>query len=423
MPLTLLTGLAGSGKSRRLIETVNAARSQGREVLTFVCSEFPWPTYHGAFLVHRRLVCRQPELPDGPDGDSRRLTCNIDHFVSRGEAAAILAKAEPGALAAVDEGYAFGPAAVKDWAAAADRGVEVLVAAPSDHQVGALKGVEHMTVNLALPCRRCGRSNASNVTIDAGGDTLTVCSPCYTELHREAWNTIVSCLRDEHPSPGEEFLYQPVPLPQLSEWKLARWDSLRRAQAMEHVLTELGISPAPSGDPLTYLDVGCNTGLFCDYIAARGYRVKGVDATKRFITVARLLDSFFRRKLRPGGEGVVYEQANAYEYLEATQQERFDVTSAFAVFQWVMIQRTPRHGLDCIEWLAAKTRRVCFLEMGYSREEMYQGQLEVEIDREWVLSTMQERGGFDDIRVINASPDGLQRDLFVGIKNTGEALP
>lgn len=122
----------------------------------------------------------------------------------------------------------------------------------------------------------------------------------------------------------------------------------------------------------TYLDVGCNTGLFCDYFARRGLRAKGVDATTRFITVARLLEAYFRRKSRPTEEWVLYEEANAYEYLRDTQDEVFDVTSAFAIFQWVMIQRSPEHGLDCIEWLAAKTRRACVVEMGYTREEMYE---------------------------------------------------
>jgi hypothetical protein len=55
--------------------------------------------------------------------------------------------------------------------------------------------------------------------------------------------------------------------------------------------------------------------------------------------------------------------------------------------------------------------------MGYTREEMYEDKLSVEIDREWVLTAMKERGGFTDIRVIDATPDTLQRDLFVGVKN------
>jgi hypothetical protein len=39
------------------------------------------------------------------------------------------------------------------------------------------------------------------------------------------------------------------------------------------------------------------------------------------------------------------------------------------------------------------------------------------IDRDWVLTAMRERGNFSEIRVIDAAPGRLQRDLFVGIKN------
>ena len=410
MSITLLRGLPGSGKSRRLIELVNAARAEGRLAQTFVCSEFPWPSNHGSFWVHRKLVCGQPGL-----------TCDIDHFVSSEEAASILSTVPPGSLVAIEEGYAFNRTAVDDWRLASKRGVELVVAAPSGHQILLLDDQEYVVTNLAVRCQRCESRNATEVVITADGGTLSVCEECFGALATEARATIVKCLRDEHPSPGEDALYQPVELPELEGWRLARWDSSARADAMDEVLRELAISPGDPQSTPSYLDVGCNTGLFCDYFARRGFRSKGVDATRRFITVARLLDAFFRRPTRPSKEWVLYERANAYEYLRDTQQERFDVTSAFAVFQWLMIQRSPEHGLQCIEWLSAKTKRVCVLEMGYTREELYQEQLGVDIDREWVMSAMKERGGFSDIRVIGASPGGLQRDLFIGVKNSGAA--
>ena len=185
---------------------------------------------------------------------------------------------------------------------------------------------------------------------------------------------------------------------------------------MARVLGELGLTYDNAEEQRTYLDLGCNTGLFCDYFARRGFHTKGVDATRRFITSARLLEAFYRRKARPGQEWVRYELANAYEYLRDTQQERFDVTSAFAVLQWIMIQRSPEHGLDCLRWLSAKTKNVCFIEVGYSREEMYKDQLTIVIDRDWVMAAMKEHGAFSDISVIDAVPGQLQRDLFVGVK-------
>jgi SAM-dependent methyltransferase len=406
MPITLLTGLPGAGKSRRLIELVNAANAEGRPLRTFVCSDFPWPSYHEAFWVHRRLVCGQPGL-----------TCAIDHFVSRQEAAAILRTAQPGSLAAIEEGYAFAEAAVDDWRAASHRGVEVVVAAPSDHQIELLDADEYLDIPLPVDCERCRtRSAKEAVILPDGNGAISVCEQCFAELAEEAKMTIVKCLRDEHPYPGEDALYQPVEIAELRNWRLARWDTHARAEAVAGVAADLDVTREALGGSATYLDLGCNTGLFCDYLARQGFRAKGVDATSRFITVAWLLETYFRRKSRPTGEWVLYEQANAYEYLRDTQEEVFDITSAFAVFQWVMIQRSSEHGLDCIEWLAAKTRRLCVIEMGYTREEMYDGQLDVEIDREWVLAAMKDRGKFAEIKVIAAEPGRLQRDLFIGVK-------
>jgi SAM-dependent methyltransferase len=409
MTITLLTGLPGSGKSQRLIEMVKAAALEGRSAETFVCSDYPWPSNHGAFWDHRTLVCGQPGL-----------TCGIDHFVSREQAAEILATVPAGALAAVEEGYTFSRDAVGDWRAAASRGVEVVVAAPSGNQVCLLADDEYQEIKLSITCERCGIRTAEEVIIKSEGDgTLSVCRPCFDELAIQARGTIVQLLREEHPFPGEDALYQPIGLPEVEDWRLARWDTAERAKAIVATLTELGLHPGVLGPSPSYLDVGCNTGFFCDYLARNGFRAKGVDATERFIKSARLLEAFFRRQDRASQEWVLFELVNAYEYLRDTQQERFDVTSSFATFQWVMIQRTPRHGLECIKWLAAKTKRVCFLELGYTREEMYRD-LEVEIDRKWVLWAMREWGGFSDIRVINASPDKLQRDLFVGVKNPDE---
>jgi SAM-dependent methyltransferase len=408
--ITLLKGVPGSGKSRLLIELVNTSTMEGRPVQTFVCSDYPWPSDHEAFWDHRRLVC-------GEAG----LTCEIDHFVSREEAAAILATTPPGSLAAIEEGYAFTQTAVADWRAASNRGVEIVVAAPSGNQIYLLDEHEYTEVTLSVPCQRCGSRDAEEAIIRSDGDgTLAVCAACFAVLADEARESIVQSLRDEHPFPGEEALYQPIGLPEVENWRLARWDTERRAAAMIDVLADLGLYPNGLGLSPTYLDIGCNTGFFCDYLAKLGFRSKGVDATERFIRSARLLDAFFRRQARESQEWALFELANAYEYLRDTQQERFDVTSSFATFQWVMIQRTPQHGLECIKWLAAKTKHVCFLELGYTREEMYRDQLGVDIDRDWVLRAMSEWGGFSDLRVIDASPGELQRDLFIGVKAAGD---
>src|SRR5712691_4088245 len=198
MSITLLTGLPGSGKSRLLIELVKTAAQEGRAAETFVCSDYPWPSNHDAFWDHHMLVCGEPGY-----------TWGIDHFVSRQEASRILADVPAGTLAAFEEGYAFSNDAVTDWRAAADRGVEVIVAAPSGNQVLQLGDGAYDEIKLSITCQRCDDRPAEEVIVRSDGDgTLSVCSGCFDALAAEARETIVRLLREEHPFPGEDALYQ-----------------------------------------------------------------------------------------------------------------------------------------------------------------------------------------------------------------------
>ncbi|MGQ0762601.1 MAG: FkbM family methyltransferase [Acidobacteriota bacterium] len=407
MPITVLTGLPGSGKSSHLIETVNAAIKQGRAALTFVCSEYPWPSNHGAFLVRRRLVCGKPGL-----------TCQLNHFVSTTEFGTILRRVNSDALVAVEESYTFAPNIVGDWLEASARGLELVIAVPSYQQMQLLKEADYREINFEVKCEICRESDATIPALSILGEgAQSICTACFARMKQLARKEIIESLKQQEPFAGEAGMYQPVELPELSDWRLARPDSDERADAMIEIMNELGLLRSDRPDRLTYLDIGCNTGHFCDRFANLGFKAKGVDATAAFIRVARLLDSFFRRQKRPGKEFVIYECANAFEYLQDTKDQLFDVTSAFAVFQWVMIQRSVDHGISCLKQIFAKTKHVCFIEMGYTKEEMYKQQLPIEIDRKWVMEAMKTYGGFEDIRVIEGGRAGVQRDLFVGLKN------
>jgi SAM-dependent methyltransferase len=181
---------------------------------------------------------------------------------------------------------------------------------------------------------------------------------------------------------------------------------------MTRVINEVAVLKRLSR-PATYLDVGCNTGYFCHHMHRLGFFAEGEDVVKGDIEVAQILDSWFRR------DGNRYVVQNAYDYLRDSQDRLFDVTSAFAVFQWLMIQTTVERGEQCLRWLFAKTQRICFLEMGYSAEPQYKDKLPGNIDRGWVFNIMQQEGGFSEIRMYDASKNQLMfgsRDLFVGIK-------
>ena len=416
MPLTILTGLPGSGKSARLIEMVNAATRAGRPALTFACRESPTLLANENIRVHRVLGCRQ-----------QGLTCALHHFVSTAECAAVLERTPPGTLVAFDEAHYFGSEIVPYWTHASRQGLEVVLGKVSPTQLLELKDTEHVETRLSVTCQRCQRTEATSYLVLRGlpqdtpfkwwpGDAATValCPECEKEMMESGRREILERLERQTPYPGEKTIYQPVELEECNNWKVLRPDSSLRTEIMAKIMEERDVRGNRTADNVTYLDVGCNTGYFCHSVRQRqGFTAEGVDVMASDIAVAQLLDTFVRK------DHNTYVTADAYSYLRDTQDRTFDVTSAFAVFQWLMIQTTVERGVQCLEWLFAKTKQVCFLEMGYTAEDQYKGKLPITIDRSWVWNIMEQKGGFAEIRMLDAKQHGLMfgsRDIFVGIK-------
>jgi SAM-dependent methyltransferase/thymidine kinase len=397
--LTVLTGLPGSGKSTYLIRRVNEARAEGRLVKTFECSESPKLQADEYVRNWRIIGSREPELE-----------CPLDHFVSTTEAVEIVRETPPGALVAFEEAHYFAPDIVAPLLDASARGLDVLLAMPSDPQMQLLVDEDFREKEFAIECERCQAREATTFMVLPDGDGSSVlCAKCDKELGDEARAELAERLERQAPYPGEKTLYQPVELREFANWTVLRPDSEQRLEIMIRVLGDAGLLDYRTWSKRTYVDVGCNTGFFCNALATRGFHVEGVDVVADDVEVAKILGSFFRR------QKVNYVVADCYEYLRDMRDQVFDVTSAFSVFQWLMLQRTFEHGVECIDWLFEKTGRVCFLEMGYAEEDLYKGQLPVEIDRAWTRERM-DRGGFDEVRVFEAAEHGLMRDLFVGLR-------
>jgi hypothetical protein len=141
----------------------------------------------------------------------------------------------------------------------------------------------------------------------------------------------------------------------------------------------------------------------------------GVDVVSADIEVARLLSTVVRR------DRAQFIVADVYEYLQETSAIQVDITSAFSIFQWLILQRNLDDGLTALRWLFAKTRSVCVLEFGYPSEEIYRDRLPAVIDREWVRDLMTGSGRFDEVRCYEAAAHGLMRDIFVGFVKDSDA--
>lgn len=397
MSITILTGLPGSGKSETLITRVRTALQEGRMARTFMCGDSPVLRSRPNLAVRRVMSCRAG------------LRTSLDHFVSTENCMDLLADAPPGALMAFDEAQYFGHQVVESWCAAAARGVEILIATPSVAQLRELNRRGHEATQLQLTCQECHERAASNFYCHLHDDrTVSVCDACSKRLQAHAKADVVDLLRRNGPQPGKECIYQPIELPECRGWDVLRGDSRRRFEIMRDKCTREGLPGVHS----TFLDVGCNTGFFCHQMYRAGFRSTGVDVTARDIEVARLLGTYFRRDF------ATYVVSDAHEYLKAAPDGIFDVTAAFSVFQWVMIQKTPEHGLECMRWLFGKTARVCILEMGESTEAHYIERIGMRYDSAWIYGFMQTHGGFERIELVDGRANKLKRDLLVGYKRS-----
>lgn len=399
MPLEVLTGLSGSGKSSTLIRKINAAIEAGRPVATFACRDSPILRSR-ASLQHGVLASRTPQL-----------TMPLTHFVSLPEAVEVLSTLGADAVAGFDEAQYFGESIVRHWLDAASRGVDVIVATPSAGQLAELERSGVAPTALQLRCEICQHASAArSFRLPERDATLALCDRCTGSFLASVREELLDRLRRQGPHPGDKSLYQPVELPEFKGWRAIRQDSERRADILAEIAAEASAGRDPSGPMPTYLDVGCNTGYLCHLMRRRGFLSTGVEVVEDDVIVARLLECYFRR------DATTFICADAYDYLRQTADERVDVTSAFSVFQWVMIQKSPQHGVDCIRWLFEKTGSVCALELGDSSEAHYRDRIGIDIGTDWTREMMETHGGLDEIRVFVAQEHSLKRDLVVGIK-------
>mgnify|MGYP000297666036 CR=1 FL=1 len=408
MSLTLFTGLPGSGKSKHLIDLVNRTRSSGRPVVTMLSADAQWIMGFDSYNSERRLASREPG----------GASCPIDFYVPTSDIERALASLQPGTLVAVEEAQMFGPSAVTPWVEASERGIDLVLVSPSSEHIRGLADVAHAERRFALPCELCALSDAATVVILPESDrTLSVCRECFRSEAEKARARTFQLLLDELPHRGERALYQPVELAECADWHVSRPDSEARAAVLREVVREQGLIGPRQTRHVTYLDVGCSTGFFCNALQEMGIFAKGVDAVENNVVIAKLLDSFVRRERRTNKKFATYVCADAYEYLRKSVDETFDIVSAFSVIQWVMVQRSLREALECFDWVFAKTKRICVVEMGYSSQDRYGELLPILVDREWVHSLMTTQGGFDDLIVVEAGNGGIMRDLFIGVRH------
>ncbi len=403
MSLKIITGLPGSGKTSALIDEMIDRENAGGQVLLILSSE------------HEALTERPNVKPGGLMGcRDKNKSHPIDAVMDSKEAAALLASQAPGTMVVFDEAQYFQPALVRSWQTASERGVDVLVGTPSEHQLQLLADIPHEPIHLDVACS-CGKAPATEVLYE---DDLTypkhLCSDCHSTQKTEAIASMLADVKRSEPFPNKLHTYQPFYGLDMEDWELVRTDCPARLNIILDAVSRCNNVGLKLDDPVgqaSFIDLGCCSGFFSDAMAHRGFRSAGVDVSKDFIDWASQL-----AKIK--AQDISYTKEDLLVYLTSSER-RFDVISTFATVQWVMAQKGYGAGLTCFETIFEKADSICVIEMGYTTEPIYRDKISdrpTEIDRQWVLDLMEQSGQFDTIELHPMGENGIWRDVFVGFK-------
>lgn len=410
MSLTVFTGLPATGKTSAIIRSMREHERAGGKVALFLSAEHKELTRRPNVRPGGLMGCRDPEL-----------NFKIDHVLKTDATVACLETLEPGTMAVFDEAHFFKPSIVRAWQTAAQRGLQILVGTPSRAQLEQLEDSGSAATELTVPCR-CGKADATSVIYE---DNMTypihLCDECNAEQYNAIMKQLLEEIRVSEPFPGEKKTYQPFFDVDMEGWDFVRGDSMARFRLMEDAVARCpSINPTvDSADTrLSYLDLGCCSGFFCDAMDDIGFSSTGVDVTKNFIDWCNRLAKF-------KGQNISYIKEDAKKFITGSD-EKVDVTSTFATLQWVMTQQGYEAGLDCFKQLFDRTEHICVVEMGYTLEDIYKDRIPDrprEIDQKWVLDIMREFGDFAVIEVYPAGENGIWRDIFIGYKEVPAKRP
>ena len=322
MSIFIYTGLPATGKTSTLIKSLREYQHNGGKVVLFLSAEHPELTRRPNVRPGGRMGCRDPELH-----------FKIDYVLKTDETIKRLEALEPNVMAVFDEAQFFKPEIVDSWHSAASRGITILVGMPSTAQLDRLEEYGHEPIELTVPCK-CNKANATSVLYE---DDLIypthLCDDCKAERYNEIIEKLFAEIRDSEPFPGENKTYQPFYGIEAEGWDYVRPDSLARFQIMESAIERYpSLKPTveTADRQLTYLDLGCCSGFFCDAMTNLGFYSTGVDITNNFINWAK-------RVAKLKGQNINHVCEDAYKFITATD-DLIDITSSFATIQWVMSQ-------------------------------------------------------------------------------------
>lgn len=159
---------------------------------------------------------------------------------------------------------------------------------------------------------------------------------------------------------------------------------------------------------VSYIDLGCNTGYFCDYMSdiLKIQNVYGLDICQTMIDICVQKSKY----LLLNNNFYICEDLHDY-FMNC--KKKYDVISAYSVIQWLMIQKGDEKGVELLEKLAELTNKILIVEIGDYKEHHYD-KLKIPIGTNWLIELLNKY--FVSHIVYNKDEYKLKRDIIYFFK-------
>jgi SAM-dependent methyltransferase len=261
---------------------------------------------------------------------------------------------------------------------------------------------------LYVKCASCDKNSVVLCPDFTNYITETYCQTCYCDKVNEVVNDIKKKLSSYPLMPAGE-IYQPFLKKDnnfffdlsntFKDYKVLRNDTDNRINIyLKHHTKEIK----------SYIDLGCNTGYFCDYMSdiLNIPNVYGIDICSTLHDICVKKSKYILLNNNK------YICSNLYDYFINTEKT-FDVISAYSVIQWVMIQKGDEYGVILLKKLALITDKILILEIGDYKEHHYD-KLKILIGTDWLIELLKEY--FKEYVVYDKNTYSLKRDIVYFIK-------
>jgi SAM-dependent methyltransferase len=291
-----------------------------------------------------------------------------------------------------------------------NQNIEIYMSNCYDEQIDIIKNknVNYNLITLNIKCKNCDNNSIIVCPDNTNNITENYCYKCYCKKVNET----AAFIKDKistYPLLPSNTLYQPFYFKNdkfyynlskdFCDNKIIRDDTDKRINIyLKHHKKEF----------VSYIDLGCNTGYFCDYMSEtlKILNVYGIDICKTMIDICIQKSKYLLLNNN------YYICKDLYDYF-INSDKTYDVISAYSVVQWLMIQKGDEKGVELLEKLAEITNKILIVEIGDYKEHHYD-KLKIPIGTEWLIELLKKY--FVSYIVYDKEMNNIKRDIIYFFK-------